>query len=282
MQMSRKVIITVAPTGSIPTRADNPSLPITADEVAEETLRAYNAGASVVHLHARNPDTGEPTSDVEVFRAYLDAVRAACPIITQITTGGGATTLGITPEQRLQPVLELKPDSASLNAGSMNFGRKLFPNTPDVMELYARKMKEIGVMPEFEIYDLSMIQNVDFWIRRSEILEPPYQFSFVMGVMGGIPPTFKNLLALKEATPAEYTWQIIGIGRHQMTLGTMGILLDGNIRVGFEDNIYVSKGVLAKSNAELVEKAARIIRELGFEVATVQEARRMLPLFNRG
>lgn len=279
--MSRKVIITVAPTGSIPTRADNPNLPITAEEVAEETLRAYNAGASVVHLHARNPDTGEPTSDIEVFRAYLDAVRAACPIVTQITTGGGATTLGITPEQRLQPVLELKPDSASLNAGSMNFGRKLFPNTPEVMELYARKMKEIGVTPEFEIYDLSMIQNVDYWIRRSEILEPPYQFSFVMGVMGGIPPTFKNLLALKEATPAGYTWQIIGIGRHQMTLGAMGILLDGNIRVGFEDNIYLSKGVLAKSNAELVEKAARIIREFGFEVATVREARAMLPLLNR-
>jgi 3-keto-5-aminohexanoate cleavage enzyme len=279
--MGRKVIITVAPTGSIPTRKDSPYLPITAEEVAAETCRAYEAGATVVHLHARNPDTGEPTPDIEVFRNYLAAIRAACPIITQITTGGGATTLGLTVEDRLKPVEELRPDSASLNAGSMNFGRKLFPNTPDTMELYARRMKEIGVMPEFEIYDLSMIQNVDYWIRQAGILEPPYQLSFVLGVMGGIPATFKNLLILKESIPSDYTWQAIGIGRHQIPMGIMGVLLGGNLRVGFEDNLYLSKGVLAKSNAELVEKAARIIGELGHEVASVEEARQILPLLNK-
>ncbi len=279
--MSRKVIITVAPTGSIPTREDNPNLPITAEEVAEETRRAYEAGAAVVHLHARNPDTGAPTPDIDVYRDYLAAVRDACPIITQITTGGGATTLGLNPEDRLRPVLELRPDSASLNAGSLNFGRKLFPNTPDIMELYARKMKEIGVMPEFEAYDLSMIQNVDHWIRRAGILDPPYQFSFVLGVMGGIPPTFKNLLALKESLSPGYTWQAIGIGRHQIPMGTMGVLLGGNLRVGFEDNVYLSKGVLARSNAELVEKAVRIVRELGFEVAGVEEAKEILPLLDK-
>jgi len=273
----RKVIITIAPTGSIPTRKDNPNLPITPEEVAEETSRAYEAGAAVVHLHARNPDTGEPSSDIEVFRAYLSAVRAACPIITQITTGGGATTLGLTPEQRLKAVEELRPDSASLNAGSMNFGRKLFPNTPDTMELYARRMKELGVMPEFEIYDLSMIQNVDTWIRQGGILEPPYQLSFVLGVVGGIPATFKNLLHLKESIPEDYTWQAIGIGRHQIPMGVMAVLLGGSLRVGFEDNVYLSRGVLAKSNAELVEKAVRIIRELGFEIATADDARSILP-----
>jgi len=273
----RKVIITIAPTGSIPTRKDNPNLPITPEEVAEETSRAYEAGAAVVHLHARNPDTGEPSSDIEVFRAYLSAVRAACPIITQITTGGGATTLGLTPEQRLKAVEELRPDSASLNAGSMNFGRKLFPNTPDTMELYARRMKELGVMPEFEIYDLSMIQNVDTWIRQGGILEPPYQLSFVLGVVGGIPATFKNLLHLKESIPEDYTWQAIGIGRHQIPMGIMAVLLGGSLRVGFEDNVYLSRGVLAKSNAELVEKAVRIIRELGFEIATADDARSILP-----
>ena len=273
----RKVIITIAPTGSIPTRKDNPNLPITPEEVAEETRRAYEAGAAVVHLHARNPDTGEPSSDIEVFRAYLSAVRAACPIITQITTGGGATTLGLTPEQRLKAVEELRPDSASLNAGSMNFGRKLFPNTPDTMELYARRMKELGVMPEFEIYDLSMIQNVDTWIRQGGILEPPYQLSFVLGVVGGIPATFKNLLHLKESIPEDYTWQAIGIGRHQIPMGVMAVLLGGSLRVGFEDNVYLSRGVLAKSNAELVEKAVRIIRELGFEIATADDARSILP-----
>lgn len=279
--MGGKVIITVAPTGSIPTRKDNPHLPITAEEVAEETRRAYEAGASVVHLHARNPDTGAPTSDIQVFRDYLSAVRDACPIITQITTGGGATTLGLNPEERLKPVEELRPDSASLNAGSMNFGRKLFANTPDIMEMYAKRMKELRVMPEFEAYDLSMIQNVDHWIRQAGILEPPYQFSFVMGVMGGIPPTFKNLLALRESLPPEYTWQAIGIGRHQIPMGIMGVLLGGNLRVGFEDNVHLSKGVLAKSNAQLVEKATRIIRELGLEVASVDEARDILPLLNK-
>ncbi len=279
--MGEKVIITVAPTGSIPTRKDNPHLPITPEEVAKETRRAYETGASVVHLHARNPDTGEPTSDIQVFRDYLSAVRDACPIITQITTGGGATTLGLNPQERLKPVEELRPDSASLNAGSMNFGRKLFANTPDIMEMYAKRMKELKVMPEFEAYDLSMIQNVDHWIRQAGLLDPPYQFSFVLGVMGGIPPTFKNLLALRESIPPEYTWQAIGIGRHQIPMGIMGVLLGGNLRVGFEDNVHLSKGVLAKSNAELVEKAARIIRELGLEVARVDEARDILPLLNK-
>jgi 3-keto-5-aminohexanoate cleavage enzyme len=276
--MSRKVIITVAPTGSVTTRAETPYLPITPEEVIEETVRSYNAGASVVHLHARDPDTGQPTSSVEIFRMYLDGIRQRCPIITQITTGGGAATLGLGYDERFRPVEELRPDSASLNAGSMNFGRKLFPNPPEVMERYAKRMVELGVMPEFEIYDLSMIQNVDVWIRRPGIVPSPYQNSFVMGVLGGIPPTFKNLLALVESLPQGDTWQVIGIGRHQFTLGVAGILLGGNIRVGFEDNIYLAKGVLARSNAELVEKAVRIIRELGFEVASVEEARGILPL----
>jgi len=276
--MSRKVIITVAPTGSVTTKAESPYLPIPPEEVIEETVRSYNAGASVVHLHARDPDTGQPTSSVEIFRMYLDGIRQRCPIITQITTGGGAATLGLGYDERFRPVEELRPDSASLNAGSMNFGRKLFPNPPEVMERYAKRMVELGVMPEFEIYDLSMIQNVDVWIRRPGIVPPPYQNSFVMGVLGGIPPTFKNLLALVESLPQGDTWQVIGIGRHQFTLGVAGILLGGNIRVGFEDNIYLAKGVLARSNAELVEKAVRIIRELGFEVASVEEARGILPL----
>lgn len=280
--MSQKVIITVAPTGSIPDRKDNPNIPYTAREVAAETVRAYEAGASVVHLHARDPQTGKPSSDIEVFRSYLDEIRAVCPIVTQITTGGGATTLGLSVEDRLRPVLELLPDSASLNAGSMNFGRVLFPNTPDTIELYARRMKEAGVMPEFEAYDLSMINNVEYWVRRQGLLDPPYQFSFVMGVIGGIPATPKNLLAMREALDPTYRWQAIGIGRHQFTMGAMGALLGGGLRVGFEDNVYLSKGVLAKSNAELVEKAVRIVRELGLEVATLEEAREMLPLLNRG
>lgn len=280
--MSRKVIITVAPTGSVTTRADTPYLPITPEEVIEETVRSYNAGASVVHLHARDPVTGQPTPSLEVFRMYLEGIRARCPVITQITTGGGAATLGLGYEDRIRPVEELRPDSASLNAGSMNFGRKLFPNPPEVMESFAKRMAELGVMPEFEIYDLSMIQNVEVWIRKPALVPPPYQNSLVMGVMGGIPPTIKNLVALVEALPKGDTWQVIGIGRHQFTLGIVGVLLGGNIRVGFEDNVYLARGVLARSNAELVEKAVRLIRELGLDVATVEEARDILPLKPKG
>ena len=184
--LSDKVIITVAPTGSIPSRKDTPYLPITAEEVGDETKRAYDAGASVVHLHARNPETGEPTSDIEVFRAYLEAVRQRCPIITQITTGGGATTLGLGPEARLKAVEELKPDSASLNAGSMNFGRKLFPNPPEVIEMFARRMKELKVKPEFEVYDVGMVNNAIQLVIKPGLADPPYRFSFVMGVLGGI------------------------------------------------------------------------------------------------
>ena len=279
--MSDKVIITVAPTGSLSTKENNPNIPYTPEEVAAETKRSYDAGASVVHLHARDPDTGKPTAELEVFKQYLAAVRAACPIITQITTGGGATTMGLSVEDRLRPVAELLPDSASLNAGSMNFGRNLFPNLPETIELYAQKMRALKVMPEFEAYDLSMIQNIEYWVRRQGLLEPPYRFSFVLGVMGGIPPTCKNLLAMQEALDPSYSWQAIGIGRHQFTLGAMALILGGGMRVGFEDNVYLSKGVLAKSNAELVEKAVRIAQELGLQVATVEEARAMLPLLNR-
>lgn len=279
--MAQKVIITVAPTGSISSKKDNPNLPVTPEEIAAETLRSYNAGATVVHLHARDQATGNPTSDINVFRAYLEGIRKSCPIITQITTGGGATTLGLPPEGRLKPVEELLPDSASLNAGSMNFGRRLFPNLPEVMELFCKRMKELNVMPEFEVYDLSMIQNVDVWIRQAKLLDPPYRFSYVMGVIGGIPPTQKNLINLVESAPKDCSWQTIGIGRHQFLLGAAGVMLGGGVRVGFEDNIYLSRGVLAKSNAELVDKMVKIIHLLGYEVATLEDAKQTLPLLNK-
>ncbi len=271
-----KVIITVAPTGSIPSRKDTPYLPISAEEVGEESKRAYDAGASVVHLHARNPETGEPTSDLEVFRAYLAAVRRRCPIITQITTGGGATTLGLGPEARLKAVEELKPDSASLNAGSMNFGRKLFPNPPEVMELFAKRMKELKVKPEFEIYDLGMINNVIQLLIKPGLADPPYRFSFVMGVLGGIQPSLRNLAILIQDLPENSTFQVIAIGRHQLSLGAAGVSAGGGLRVGFEDNIYLKRGVLAKSNAELVSAAVKIIEGMGKEAASVEETKEII------
>ena len=273
-----KVIITVAPTGSIPSRKDTPHLPITPEEVAEETRRSYEAGASIVHLHGRDPKTGEPTPDIEVFRQYLERIRETCPIVTQITTGGGAVTLGLSPEQRLEAVEKLRPESASLNAGSMNFGRKLFPNTPDVMEAFARRMQEMGVKPEFEVYEIGMIQQVSHWIIRAGLADPPYRFSLVMGVLGGIPATIRNLQAMVEDLPEDSVWQVIGIGRHQLPLGAVATAAGGGIRVGFEDNIYLKKGVLARSNAELVEKAVTLVEAMGKDVANTDEARKILGL----
>ena len=278
---SRKVIITVAPTGSVTTRDQTPYLPITPDEVVADSIRAIDEGAAVVHLHARDPETGKPTNDVSIYREYIEGIKAKSDAIIQITTGGGAVTLGLSPEDRLAAVKELKPEMASLNAGSMNFGRKLFANTPDVIETYARLMKEWGVVPEFEIYDVGMIGNVMRWVVDAGIMELPLQFSLVLGVVGGIPATPKNLLHLVESLPQPCTWQVIGIGRHQIPLGICGVICGGNIRVGMEDNIYLEKGVLAKSNAELVAKAVRIIRELGFEIASPDEAREMLNIPKR-
>jgi len=273
-----KVIITVAPTGSIPTRLDSPYLPITPEEIAEETRRSYEAGASVVHLHARDPETGQPSPSVEVYRRTLDLIRHRCPIVTQITTGGGAVTLGLTPEQRLAAVEKLRPDSASLNAGSMNFGRKLFPNTPEVMEVFARRMQELGVKPEFEVYEVGMVAQVKHWVLDPGLADPPYRFSLVLGVLGGIPATIRNLQILVDDLPADCRWQAIGIGRHQLPLGAVAVAAGGGLRVGFEDNLYLRKGLLAKSNAELVEKAATIVEAMGREVATVEETRRLLGL----
>jgi 3-keto-5-aminohexanoate cleavage enzyme len=278
--MENKVIVTVAPTGSFTTRKNTQYLPITAPEVIEETVRAYNAGAAVVHLHGRDPETGAPTSSSTIFRQYIDGIKARIDIPIQITTGGGAVSggKGLTPEERLKPVEELLPDSASLNAGSYNVGQGVFYSPAGIIEHYAKRMNELKVMPEFEVYDAGMLNNIEVLVARPGILPPPYRISLVMGMGGGIPASPKNLLFMKELLPPDTRWQAIGIGRHQFTVLTMGLLLGGDVRVGLEDNIYLSRGVLAKSNAELVEKIVRIIHELGYEVATADEARKLLPL----
>lgn len=284
--MGRKIIVTVAPTGSFPTRQNTPYLPITPSEIVEETIRSYNAGASVVHLHGRNPETGSPTNSPEIFRQYIEGIKARIDIPIQITTGGGAVAggVGLTPEERLKPVEELLPDSASLNSGSFNVGpgKGVFYSPASVIEYYAKRMKELGVMPEFEVYDTGMLNNIHVLITEPGILAPPYRISLVMGMMGGIPATPKNLLFLSETLPQGTRWQTIGIGKNQFMMLTMGLMLGADVRIGLEDNIYLSRGVLAKSNAELVEKMVRIIHELGYEVATVEDARRFLPLLRKG
>lgn len=276
--MARKIIVTVASVGSIPTRDDSPYIPITPDEVGEEVRRSVEAGAAVAHLHARDQSTGAPTSDVSIYRAYIEGVKSRCNAITQITTGGGAVTLNLSPEERIRAVLDLRPEMASLNAGSMNFGRKVFSNPPDVIELFAREMTAAGVKPEFEVYDPGMIANVKRLILGPGLLSGTPRFGIVLGIQGGIPATVPDLQHMVASLPAGASWQAIAIGRDQIPIGAVAAVMGGDLRVGLEDNLYVSKGVLARSNAELVEKAVRVIRDLGFEPATPAEARRQLGL----
>jgi 3-keto-5-aminohexanoate cleavage enzyme len=276
--LARKIIVTVASVGSIPTRDDSPYIPITPDEVGEEVRRSVEAGAAVAHLHARDQSTGAPTSDVSIYRAYIEGVKSRCNAITQITTGGGAVTLNLSPEERIRAVLDLRPEMASLNAGSMNFGRKVFSNPPDVIELFAREMTAAGVKPEFEVYDPGMIANVKRLILGPGLLSGTPRFGIVLGIQGGIPATVPDLQHMVASLPAGASWQAIAIGRDQIPIGAVAAVMGGDLRVGLEDNLYVSKGVLARSNAELVEKAVRVIRDLGFEPATPAEARRQLGL----
>ena len=277
-----KVIITAAVTGSIPSRENNPNIPYTPEEVAEEAFKAYEAGASVIHLHARNPETGKPISGQEcipVFGKYIELIKEKCDAICQITTGGGATTIkSLEQVRRLDPVIALKPEMASLNTGTLNFGKFIFPNPPELVETFAQKMQELNVKPEIEVYEIGHIASAQTHVIDKGYLDSRPQFSLVLGTAGGIPATPSNLMHMKNALPKDCTWQVIAIGRHQIPLGAMGIILGGNVRVGFEDNVYLSKGVLAESNGELVTKIANIIKEIGKEIADPTEAREILSL----
>ncbi|HOL16706.1 MAG TPA: 3-keto-5-aminohexanoate cleavage protein [Bacillota bacterium] len=265
-----KLIITAALTGAEVTRADNPNLPITPAEIAQAAYECYEAGASIVHLHVRHAD-GTPTQDGAVYKETIERIKEKCDIIIQVSTGGA---VGMSAEERLQPVY-LKPEMASLSTGSVNFGNNVFLNPPAYLEQFARAMQEHGVKPEIEVFDVGMINNALQLVKRG-LLKEPLHFDFVMGVPGGIPATIKNLLHLVESIPQGSTWSVAGVGRAELTLATAAVLLGGHVRVGFEDNIYFAKGVLAESNAQLVERVVQIARIHYRDIATPQEARRIL------
>jgi 3-keto-5-aminohexanoate cleavage enzyme len=273
----QKLIISCAPTGSLTTREQLPWIPVTPREIADSSLEAYKAGAAIVHIHVRDPKTGAAIQDRELYKETMEYIRSESDMIICTTTGGGAT-LGVGPMGRIVS-LDLKPELASLNCGSMNFGKAIFQNPPDLMEIFAKKMKEFGVKPELEAYEIGHIANVG---QILEFLERPLKFNFVMGVQGGIPATIENLLMMRDTAYKLYgpetQWQVTAIGRYQTPLGIHAILLDGDLRVGFEDNIYYSKGIKAKSNAQLVERMVRIAHEIGREIATAEEAREILQL----
>jgi 3-keto-5-aminohexanoate cleavage enzyme len=236
---------------------------------------AVQAGATVIHLHVRDA-AGRPTQDASTFEAAVLAIRQRTDVIVQVSTGGA---VGMAPEERLQPVLGLtgkaKPDMASLTTGTCNFGPDVFLNPLLEIELFAQAMASRVIRPEIEVFDIGMIATAVSLAGRGLLVEPLH-FNLVTGVPGAIPATAKNVLHLVESLPPGATWTVSGIGRHQLAMNTLGILLGGHARTGLEDNIFYRRGELALSNAQLVARVARVAAELGRPLATVEQARDIL------
>lgn len=282
----RSCMITCALSGVVANRAQCPGIPYTPEEYAAEAKRAYEAGAAVAHIHARTPD-GLPSYEVQDYKNIYDAVTAACPIIINFSTGA----ISITTEQKIAHIRAIKPAIGALNMGSMNYAKYnpkkksfvfefVFPNPFSEIMAIVSAMNEVGTKPELECFDLGHVGNA-YPLIDMGLLKPPYQFSLIMGVVGGIPPTIPNLTRMVEMAPPGSDWELIGIGLDQWRLLAGAIALGGNIRVGLEDNFYLSHGIMAESNGALVEKAARMARDQGREVAGVDECRRRLGLIHR-
>ena len=300
-----KAIVTAAITGSIHTPTMTPHLPITPKQIADEVVRSWEAGAAVAHVHVRDPETGQPSPSLDLYREVITDVKARCDIVLCLTTGGG---LGMTAEQRVAVVPSFKPELASFNAGSVNFALfpvaarykewefpweaqylsmtedMVFSNTFKTLREFCHFFNEHETKPELEVYDVAMINNIAYMIKEGHLRKPVY-IQFVMGILGGIPATVENLLFLyrtaREAI-GDFEWSVCAAGRNQMRMCTMALLMGGNVRVGLEDSMYLEKGQMATSNAEQVEKIVRIARELGIEPAKPDEARKILGLKGPG
>jgi uncharacterized protein (DUF849 family) len=301
-----KLIITAALTGNITLPTQTPYLPLTPQQIIDEAVKAANAGAASVHIHGRDPKTARPTTEPAVYREIATGIKARSNVIVCVTTGG---TADMTPAQRAQVVPALKPELATFNMGSINFsihpiaerykdadykfpwekefavGTKdfIFRNTFGDIEKLCQMMEENHTKPEFEIYDVGHLYNLNFLIRKN-IIKLPIWLQFVTGILGGIGSALEDMMYLKQTADRliganNYVWSVIGAGYPaELNLATLAIMMGGHARVGFEDNIFIEKRVLAKSNAELVEKVVRIARELGREIATPDEARKILGL----
>lgn len=300
--MSRKVVINCAITGSIHVPSLSPYLPITPEQITREAVSAAEAGAATVHLHARDPETGRPDMDPELFHRFCRQVHEQSDTVICITTGGAPT---MTPEERMVAVRALKPELASINMGSINFG--LFPmmarikeykfdweqpylesskdlvfkNTFYDQERIFKIMDECGTKPELECYDVGHLYNTAYWVDQG-VIKPPFWIQLILGIHGAIQPSVENLVFMKNTADKlfgdDYIFSVLAVGRHELNLGTVGVVLGGSVRVGLEDNLYLTKGELAKTNADLVAKMRRIVTELSFEIASPDEARQMLGL----
>ena len=302
MAKARKVIITCAITGSIHTPSMSPYLPVTPDEIAEAALAAAEAGATILHLHARDPEDGRPSQDPALFQQFLPRIKQACEAVINITTGGGP---GMTVEERLRPAFELKPEVASLNMGSMNFG--LFPmlgrfkefkhdwerahlensrdfvfkNTYKDIEHILTSCRGNGTRFEFECYDIGHLYNLAHFLDRG-VVEPPLFVQSVFGILGGIGPHPEDLMHMRRTADRlfgdAYQWSILGAGRNQIPLATIGAAMGANVRVGLEDSLWAGPGTLAKSNAEQVRLIRQVLEGMSLEVASPADARDMLAL----
>jgi uncharacterized protein (DUF849 family) len=300
--VSKKAIITAAVSGAIHTPTMSPHLPITPQQLIDDIMSVYEAGGAVAHLHVRDPETGQPKADQEIFREVAAEVKKRCDIVLCMTTGG---SLGDTVENRAKVVSTLEPELASLNAGSLNFalfhvvpkyegqwkydwerqylaGTEdfIFPNTFYTIRKFTDLMGQYGTKPEFEIYDVGMINNLAYLIDSGKIQKPVY-LQFVLGILGGIPATVENLVYLVQTARqqiGDFQWSVCAAGRTQLAMTTHALLMGGHARVGLEDNLYLEKGTLAKSSGEQVAKLKRIAGELGVETATPEEARQILGL----
>jgi uncharacterized protein (DUF849 family) len=299
----RKVIITCAVTGSVHTPSMTPYLPITPDQIASDSVAAAEAGASIIHLHARDPHNGKPTPDPAVFMQFLPRIKQSCDAVINITTGG---SLGMSIEDRLAAPLKAQPELCSLNMGSMNFGifhagakitdwkydwekpyiertrESIVSNTFAQIEQFIEKLgKGCGTRFECECYDVGHLYTLAHYLDR-KMLEPPLFVQTIFGILGGIGAHPEDLMHMRRTADRlfgnDYQWSILAAGRHQMTLATIGASMGGNVRVGLEDSIYLGPGTLAKSNAEQVTKIKRILSELSLDIATPAEARAMLKL----
>lgn len=267
-----KTIITVATTGAWPTKENNPNIPMTPEEIANDVYECYKAGASVAHLHMRD-DEGRGTMNAEKFAETVKLIKEKCDIVINLTTSGD---LNATDETRQAHLKLLKPELASYDCGSMNWMHStLFINTPSFLEELGHTMQKYGVKPEIEIFDAGMVYN-SLYYKKKGVLQGPLHYQFVLGAAGGTAATVENLVYLKSLIPEDSTWSALGIGNGHLPIMLTAIAMGGHVRVGMEDNIYYAKGQLAQSNAELVARAARVIKEANKEVATPDDARRIL------
>lgn len=267
-----KVIITAAICGAEVTKEQNPAVPYTVEEIVREAKSAYDAGAAVIHLHVREDD-GTPTQSRDRFQECMDAIRRECPdVIIQVSTGGA---IWMSDEERLQPLDVIPaPEYVTLDCGTCNFNGDIFVNRDSTIINFAKTIQERGLKPELECFDKGMLDIVLKTAGKKGYLDQPMHFNFVLGVQ--MAPTIRDLSFCVESLPPGCTWSGCGIGRYQFHIAAASILMGGHVRVGFEDNLYLEKGVLAKSNGELVEKAVEIAKILGRRIATPDEARRIL------